>query len=282
MSSPTANAAGTTGALGCSEASAWVSSKSSEWPSAPLSSAATAGVQVLLSPNTVASPVPSSASASSIFNSDGVDSASRRARTALPRKSSVRIFARSSTSCGISANFRSATQPASVAVSSAIGAVPVIFARLGDTLHHCGLQYRSVASRSGPIKEKFHGWSSTAAAAKTGGPASVDAPAKIAGDRRRRHSRRVVVGSAGADRKPAYRRERASRLPACRLLRLCRRHQHGGIIAAGVATGMSVADILAFYVSNGANMFEKARLVDGVRLLAQYQSEPLAEQLRAA
>ena len=42
------------GALACSEESAWVSSKSREWPSAPLSSAATAGVQVLLSPNTVA------------------------------------------------------------------------------------------------------------------------------------------------------------------------------------------------------------------------------------
>src|SRR3954453_10331928 len=56
----------------------------------------------------------------------------------------------------------------------------------------------------------------------------------------------------------------------------------GGIIAAGVATGMSVAEILAFYISNGANMFEKARLVDRIRLLAQYQSEPLAEQLRAA
>src|SRR3954466_10185097 len=78
-SSPTAKAAGTTGALGCSDESAWVSSKSREWPSAPLSSAATAGVQVLLSPNTVASPAPSSASASSIFNSDGVDSASRGA-----------------------------------------------------------------------------------------------------------------------------------------------------------------------------------------------------------
>src|SRR3954469_8654677 len=56
----------------------------------------------------------------------------------------------------------------------------------------------------------------------------------------------------------------------------------GGIIAAGVATGMSVAEILDFYVRNGANMFEKARLVDRVRLLAQYKSEPLAEQLRAA
>jgi patatin-like phospholipase/acyl hydrolase len=54
----------------------------------------------------------------------------------------------------------------------------------------------------------------------------------------------------------------------------------GGIIAAGVATGMSVAEILDFYVRNGANMFEKARLVDRVRLLAQYKSEPLAEQLR--
>src|SRR3954468_3490049 len=54
----------------------------------------------------------------------------------------------------------------------------------------------------------------------------------------------------------------------------------GGVSAAGVATGMSVADILDFYIRNGANMFEKARLVDRVRLLAQYQSEPLAEQLR--
>src|SRR5258708_6419100 len=79
--SPTAKAAGTTGALGCSEESACVSSKSSEWPSAPLSSAATAGVQVLVSPNTVEGPFPSSASASSIFNSEGGDSASRRARS---------------------------------------------------------------------------------------------------------------------------------------------------------------------------------------------------------
>jgi patatin-like phospholipase/acyl hydrolase len=54
----------------------------------------------------------------------------------------------------------------------------------------------------------------------------------------------------------------------------------GGIIAAGVATGMSVAEILDFYVKNGANMFDKARLIDRVRLLAQYKSEPLAEQLR--
>src|SRR5229473_3288612 len=62
VSSPTAKAAGTTGALACSEESACVSSKSREWPSAPLSRAATAGVQVLLSPNTVATPLPSSAS----------------------------------------------------------------------------------------------------------------------------------------------------------------------------------------------------------------------------
>src|SRR5215213_6795730 len=83
--SPTANAAGTTGALGCSEESAWVSSKSREWPSAPLSSAATAGVQVLLSPNTVDSPLASKASASSMFNSDGVDSASPRPDSAAEK-----------------------------------------------------------------------------------------------------------------------------------------------------------------------------------------------------
>ena len=40
--SAAASAAGTTGALGCSELSAWVSSKSSEWPKAPFSSAAAA------------------------------------------------------------------------------------------------------------------------------------------------------------------------------------------------------------------------------------------------
>jgi len=38
-----ARAAGTTGALGCSELSACVSSKSSEWPSVPFRSAAAAG-----------------------------------------------------------------------------------------------------------------------------------------------------------------------------------------------------------------------------------------------
>src|SRR5579872_6027377 len=83
-SSPTAKAAGTTGALGCSEASACVSSKSSEWPSAPLRSAAIAGVQALLSPNTVDSPRASSASVARVLNSEGVDSASRRARIADP------------------------------------------------------------------------------------------------------------------------------------------------------------------------------------------------------
>src|ERR1700743_1978442 len=50
---------------------------SSLHPSAPLSNAATAGLHVLLSPNTVTSPLPSSASVSSILSSEGVDSASR-------------------------------------------------------------------------------------------------------------------------------------------------------------------------------------------------------------
>ena len=45
----------------------------------------------------------------SILSSEAVDSASRRARMALPRKSSVSTLARSSTSCGISSNFRLAT-----------------------------------------------------------------------------------------------------------------------------------------------------------------------------
>jgi hypothetical protein len=53
----------------------------------------------------------------------------------------------------------------------------------------------------------------------------------------------------------------------------------GGIIAAGLAIGMSVDDILKFYEDSGAQMFEPARLRD--RLKYHYQSEPLAKMLKA-
>lgn len=52
----------------------------------------------------------------------------------------------------------------------------------------------------------------------------------------------------------------------------------GGIIAAGVATGMSVDQILAFYIDNGAKMFEKEGILR--RLKSEYKSEPLAQQLK--
>ena len=52
----------------------------------------------------------------------------------------------------------------------------------------------------------------------------------------------------------------------------------GGIIAAGVAMGMSAAEILAFYVNNGEKMFDKASLIR--RLNAKFKSEPLAQQLK--
>lgn len=52
----------------------------------------------------------------------------------------------------------------------------------------------------------------------------------------------------------------------------------GGIIAAGIAVGMSVKEILDFYLSNGAAMFDKARIIH--RLQYQYKSEPLALQLQ--
>jgi len=52
----------------------------------------------------------------------------------------------------------------------------------------------------------------------------------------------------------------------------------GGIIAAGIAAGMSVKEILDFYLSNGAAMFDKASIIR--RLQYQYKSEPLALQLR--
>jgi uncharacterized protein len=52
----------------------------------------------------------------------------------------------------------------------------------------------------------------------------------------------------------------------------------GGIIAAGLAAGMSVKEILDFYLNNGAAMFDKAGIVR--RLQYQYKSEPLALQLQ--
>jgi patatin-like phospholipase/acyl hydrolase len=51
----------------------------------------------------------------------------------------------------------------------------------------------------------------------------------------------------------------------------------GGILAAGIALGMTVAEILEFYVRNGAAMFEKASMLQ--RLRYEYNSEPLAQQL---
>jgi hypothetical protein len=52
----------------------------------------------------------------------------------------------------------------------------------------------------------------------------------------------------------------------------------GGIIAAGVAVGMSAKEILDFYLNNGATMFDKASIIR--RLQYQYKSEPLALQLQ--
>jgi uncharacterized protein len=52
----------------------------------------------------------------------------------------------------------------------------------------------------------------------------------------------------------------------------------GGIIAAGLAIGMSVAEILDFYETSGAQMFVKARLLE--RLRYKFDSEPLAKKLK--
>ena len=52
----------------------------------------------------------------------------------------------------------------------------------------------------------------------------------------------------------------------------------GGIIAAGLATGMSVGQILAFYQEAGAQMFVKANLLR--RLRYKFEDEPLAAKLR--
>lgn len=52
----------------------------------------------------------------------------------------------------------------------------------------------------------------------------------------------------------------------------------GGIIATGISVGMSVREIMDFYLNNGAAMFDKAGILR--RLQYQYNSEPLALQLQ--
>ena len=52
----------------------------------------------------------------------------------------------------------------------------------------------------------------------------------------------------------------------------------GGIIAAGLAIGMSVDEILTFYKEAGAQMFVKAYLLQ--RLRYKFESEPLATKLK--
>lgn len=52
----------------------------------------------------------------------------------------------------------------------------------------------------------------------------------------------------------------------------------GAIIATGLATGMAVDEILAFYKEAGAQMFVKANLLR--RLRYKFEDEPLAQKLR--
>jgi hypothetical protein len=52
----------------------------------------------------------------------------------------------------------------------------------------------------------------------------------------------------------------------------------GGIIAAGIAIGMSAREILDFYLSSGSAMFDKASIIH--RLQYEYSREPLALKLK--
>lgn len=52
----------------------------------------------------------------------------------------------------------------------------------------------------------------------------------------------------------------------------------GGIIAAGIALGMSVAEIFAFYLNSGAQMFDRTSIIH--RLQSEHKSEPLARELK--
>jgi patatin-like phospholipase/acyl hydrolase len=52
----------------------------------------------------------------------------------------------------------------------------------------------------------------------------------------------------------------------------------GAIIAAGLARGMSVAELLSFYQQTGPAMFDKAFILNRLRYL--YNAQPLAEELK--
>lgn len=52
----------------------------------------------------------------------------------------------------------------------------------------------------------------------------------------------------------------------------------GSIIAAGLARGMSVSDLIDFYKASGEQMFERARLLE--RLKYFYSADPLREKLQ--
>jgi uncharacterized protein len=52
----------------------------------------------------------------------------------------------------------------------------------------------------------------------------------------------------------------------------------GAVIAAGLARGMSVSELLDFYQQTGPAMFDKAFILNRVRYL--YRSEPLADELK--
>jgi predicted acylesterase/phospholipase RssA len=52
----------------------------------------------------------------------------------------------------------------------------------------------------------------------------------------------------------------------------------GAILAAGLARGMSVDQLITFYKNSGRDMFEKSRLAR--RLVSFYSADPLREQLR--
>lgn len=54
----------------------------------------------------------------------------------------------------------------------------------------------------------------------------------------------------------------------------------GGIIAACLSSGMSVSQVLDFYVTNGTSMFQRAKWY--LQLHEKYVSEPLAELLKKA
>ena len=153
-----------------------------------------------------------------------------------------------------------------------------------DSILACGDQLEDSFKRHGAGQAA--GSPGLPEAAAAGGAAEVSVltnrisrswPQAPARDRRRRDPRRAGAGNPGRDRAPAG--PGAGHVSASATISTTSPAPAPvAIIAAGLARGMPVAEIMSFYTDAGAQMFDPASLLTGCSY--KFKSEPLAEKLK--